>query len=158
VNKKMSNSPGFFERPVARGAAIFVVIAAVAMAGWTLWNTFRPSDSLAAAENPLFIDAENGKTFNVKLEAGMQIPVTSPFTGKQTGYKAELCYWTKDGQPKSEPTAVLMNFDIGKSGPTFCPDCGRLVVFHNPVARPGMRPPPTESEYLARQNRTASGN
>ncbi len=79
----------------------------------------------------------------------MHIPVKSPFTGKETGYKAELCFWTKDGSTKTDPTAVLMNDDVGKPGPTFCPDCGRLVVHHNPVPGPHSKPPPTREEYEA---------
>jgi len=40
-----------------------------------------------------------------------------------------------------------MNTYIGKPEPTFCPDCGRLVVARNPVAQPGMRPPPTREQW-----------
>jgi len=158
VKKTAPDSPGFFERPLARRVTILVVIAALVMAAWTLWNTFTPSSSVTAAETQLFIDSETGKTFPVTLKLGMQIPVMSPYSGKATGYKAELCYWTKDGTPKTDPTAVLLNYYVGKPGPTFCPDCGRLVVFNNPVAKPGMRPPPTEAEYLASHSREANGN
>ena len=56
-------------------------------------------------------------------------------------------FWTKDGKPKQDPTPVLLNSWIGKSGPTFCPDCGRLVVGHNPIPGPNSKPPPTKADY-----------
>jgi hypothetical protein len=65
-----------------------------------------------------------------------------------TGYPAEACYWTADGGTKTEPTWVLMNAVLGKPGPTFCPDCGRLVVARNPMPGPGVKPPPTQQELL----------
>ncbi len=99
-----------------------------------------------AAETPLFVDVDSGKTFPLALTAGLTLPVKSPFTGKSTGYPAELCFWTKDGKPKADPTAVVLNELLGKPGPTFCPDCGRLVVHHNP-APPNARLPMTREEY-----------
>jgi hypothetical protein len=91
--------------------------------------------------------AQTGKAFTVELKDGLSIPVRSPYSGQQTGYPAELCYWTKDGKPKDEPTAVLLNSWVGKRGPTFCPDCGRLVVGRNPEPAPDRKPPPTREEY-----------
>jgi hypothetical protein len=160
MNEKMSGFRGILEHPKARGAAIFILLVVLGLAAWNIWNSVTPNNSVAAAESPLFIDSETGQTFRVKFQPGMHIPVMSPYTGRETGYVAELCYWTADGQIKSDPTAVLMNSDIGKPGPTFCPDCGRLVVVHNPNpnARPGMRPPPTEAEYYASHPRAANGN
>ena len=77
----------------------------------------------------------------------MTMPVLSPFSGKNTGYPAELCYWTKDGSIKTDPTPVLLNTYIGDNSPTFCPDCGRLVVGHNPRAVAGAHAPPTKQEW-----------
>jgi hypothetical protein len=85
------------------------------------------------------------------LKVGDQIPVKSPHSGKSTGYPAELCYWTKDGVIKSEPTAVLLRSHLGERSPTFCPDCGRLVVGHNPRPSQGDKPPPTQAEYKPRR-------
>ena len=76
------------------------------------------------------------KAFRYEIKIGDSVPVKAP-SGEKSGYPAELCYWTKDGQPKEDPTPVLLNQYVGKSGPTFCPDCGRLVVNHNPVAVAG---------------------
>ena len=94
-----------------------------------------------------FADAETRQPFQQKIELGMTMPVKSPFTHRATGYPAELCYWTKDGKPKTTPTPVLLNSDLGIDGPTFCPDCGRLVVGHNPAPEPGMKAPPTREDY-----------
>ena len=97
----------------------------------------------------LFVDSETGKTFTLELKRGMTFPVISPYTGRATGYQPEACFWNADGTTKSTPTYVILNSDLGKSGPTFCPDCGRLVVPHNPPPS-GQRPPPTRDEYFQR--------
>jgi hypothetical protein len=129
--------------------AALLVVAAIGAVGWTIWWNFGTDAAVADANDPIFIDAETGVIFHKALTAGMTYPVTSPDTGKQTGYEAELCYWTKDGHVKSDPTPVLLNIYRGIPGPTFCPDCGRLVVAHNPLAVEGHKPPPTEAEYRA---------
>ena len=125
-------------------------VAALAVAGWTVYSFMRTSPDVAAAENQMFVDVETGRAFHKQLTLDLHVPCPSPFTGKATGYPAELCYWTKDGQPKTEPTAVVLNELVGKSGATFCPDCGRLVVHHNPAPGPGVRPPPTREESDSR--------
>lgn len=98
----------------------------------------------------MYICTETGKTFLHRNQVGESLPIHSPFSGKDTGVPAEPCYWTKDGGTKSEPTWVLVNEFIHKPGPTFCPDCGRLVIGHNPHPGPGVRPPPTREEWTAR--------
>jgi hypothetical protein len=130
-------------------AAIFVALLCLTAAGWAVWSSVAPSDAAAAANDPWFVDAETGKAFHMQLKVGMSIPVKSPFMGHMTGYPAELCYWTKDGHVKKDPTPVLLNSEIDKPGPTFCPDCGRLVVRHNPIPMPGKAPPPTQAEWEA---------
>jgi hypothetical protein len=139
----------FFESKQGRFTAIAIVLLGIAAAGWSIWRSVRTDPSISVLESPLFIDSVTGQTFHMKLEAGMHVPVKSPYTGENTGYMAELCYWTKDGHVKSDPTPVLMQQDLGKPGPTFCPDCGRLVVYHNPMAVEGHTPPPTQEEYMA---------
>ena len=95
----------------------------------------------------MFVDVETGKGFHQKLSADLVVPCRAPDTGKMAGYPAELCYWTRDGRPKADPTPVALNDTLGKPGPTFCPECGRLVVHHNPAPGPGVAPPPTRAEY-----------
>jgi hypothetical protein len=108
--------------------------------------------------DPVFMNAETGYVFHAKLKPDMTIPVVCPDTGKATGYMPETCYWTKDGHVKDDPTYVLLNMYKGVSGPTFCPDCGRLVVLHNPPAVEGRRPPPTQDEYNAEHGQSAGSN
>jgi len=98
----------------------------------------------------MFMCSETNKPFAHEISEGESYPVISPFTGKATGYPAEECWWTKDGQVKNEPTYVLLKEATHQKGPTFCPDCGRLVVGHNPRAQAGEKPPPTKEEYTTR--------
>ena len=130
-------------------AAVLVVAAAVAVI-FAVRKAFGPPPEIAAANERVFIDAATGQAFEYTLKAGDVIPVRAP-SGQETGYPAEKCYWTRDGQIKPEPTPVLLNQTRGKPGPTFCPDCGRLVVPHNPMPTPEDKPPPTEAEYRPRR-------
>jgi hypothetical protein len=128
---------GKFIAAIAIAAGLFVIY----LNGRKL---FGESDLASTSRDRIYIDAETGQTFQHRLQVGDTTPLESPFTHKKTGYPAELCYWTKDGKRKTEPTPVLLNQLKGKKGPTFCPDCGRLVVQMNPI---GQNPPPTEEEY-----------
>jgi hypothetical protein len=140
---------GFLQTTIGRVVSFVIVCLALAVAAYFIIPLASRSGSEAGANERTFADASFNppRPFQVKLQPGMQIPVLSPLSQKQTGYPAELCYWTKVGTSKSEPTAVILNETIGKEGPTFCPDCGRLVVPHNPTATGA--PPPTQAEYLA---------
>ncbi|MCC6676372.1 MAG: hypothetical protein IT436_04445 [Phycisphaerales bacterium] len=91
------------------------------------------------------VDSETGTVFaNHPVSLQETVPFTNPKTGKRTLFPAEACYWTKDGGAKLTPTYVLLNEAVGKPGPTLCPDCGRKVVFHNPL-------PPAEDMLKAAQ-------
>src|SRR5262252_3895942 len=122
---------------------------ALACAGYSAYSSWGSSPASISAHR-VFIDADTNKPFNIELKTGMTVPVASPYSGKNTGFPAEMCYWTKDGQPKDTPTPVLLNSYKGSHDPTFCPDCGRLVVGHNPHPMPGSKPPPTAQEYRSR--------
>lgn len=92
----------------------------------------------AVSRQRVAVDSETGKVFtSYKIKDGDTWPWEHPSTGKRTLYPAETCYWTRDGEATLEPTYVLLNEISGKEGPTYCPDCGRQVVAHNPM-------PPTE--------------
>ena len=111
------------------------------------------SEGVEDSANRMFIDSETGKPFPHRIEIGDPIPTKAP-SGKMTGYPAEACYWTKDGKPKTDPTWVFVpSVWKGTKGPTFCPDCGRLVVGHNPPASPDRSPPPTKEEYAQGKGR-----
>lgn len=132
-----------------KAVAIAGIILCIAGAAWSIWSNVGQSAAMKDASSLTFVDIETGKSFKLVPTVGMPYPVKSPFTGHMTGYRAELCGWTKDGHVRSEPFAVVLNSELGKPGPTFCPDCGRLVVGHNPPAIEGHKPPPTQAEYEA---------
>lgn len=111
------------------------------------------NEILAASLDRTFICAETGKPFGFEISAGVVVPVRSPHSGRDTGFPAELCYWTGDGRITEQPTPVLLNRYVGKKEPTFCPDCGRLVRPHNPRPQAGDPPPPTANKYDPRKDR-----
>jgi hypothetical protein len=140
----------FFNSPTGK-VIVFVGISLVV--GISLWLNLMPDgqSSLAAdSRQRVFICTETLKSFVAEIRVGEPPIAKSPFSGKDTGVPAELCYWTREGTIKEEPTAVLMNSRIGKPEPTFCQDCGRLVVGHNPIPAEGSKPPPLKSEYKDR--------
>jgi hypothetical protein len=128
-------------------AAIALVLLAVLLAYYSVRSNFG-NDLAAISADRMFVDAKTGQPFEHTISIGEHFPVKAP-SGGNTGYPAEKCYWAKDGSVKKNPTPVLLNSWIGKSGPTFCPECGRLVVGHNPYPEPGAKPPPNEAEYKA---------
>jgi hypothetical protein len=142
---------GFFDSAAGKIAAVVICAAALLI----LYVVARPRQTAAdLSSRRTFICSETHKAFTVTLQPGMTIPVKSPYSGKNTGYPAELCYWTRDGGVRKDPVPVLLKRTLDPSaGPTFCPDCGRLVVGHNPAPSPGKPPPPTEEEYAARHAR-----
>jgi hypothetical protein len=137
----------FLDTSAGKVAAIVLAVGAVGLMVYMVRASLGPTEAEAASRDRLFICSETGKTFTHEVKVGESMPVHSPHSGKDTGYQAELCYWTADGKPKDTPTPVLLNERMGNPGPTFCPDCKRLVVGHNPGAQAGRRPPPVEAEY-----------
>lgn len=131
----------------SRGRNSVIVVVLVGLLALILSTIFSRNSVEAQVDQRWFVDSTNMQPFRHSLREGEAIPVTAPSGGK-TGYPAELCFWTADGQIKKDPTPVLLNSWLGKPGPTFCPDCGRLVVPHNPLPVQGMKPPPTKMEWL----------
>ena len=131
--------------------ALFVLIGLVAIV--YAFKSVTTSQGVEDASNRMFIDAETGRPFPHRISIGDPIPVKAP-GGKMTGYPAEACYWTKDGKVKDTPTYVFVEgVWKGTKEPTFCPDCGRLVVGHNPRASADRTPPPTKEEYAQGRGR-----
>ena len=130
-----------------------VVAAVVILAGlvfvYVSARNVMTSEAEESSANRMFIDIETGKPFRYRLSEGDTIPVDAP-SGEKKGFPAEACYWTKDGKAKEEPTWVMTNNWKNSRDPTFCPDCGRLVVTHNPAPEEGRNPPPTKEEYAQR--------
>lgn len=143
----MANLLAFLGSRAGRWAGIGLAGAALLGSFVTLYRTFAESDAVASSKNRLFICAETGKSFRHAVSPGEVTPVRSPHSGENTGYPAELCYWTAGGAVKEEPTAVLLHAYLGREGPTFCPDCNRLVVGHNPRPAAGAAPPPLEDQF-----------
>lgn len=146
----MTEAGSFFE--TRNGKIVGGVVVALAIASGVYFARDMFSSPMTEANERVFIDSATGKTFPFELSIGDTIPVKAP-SGSQTGYPAEKCFWSADGSPKSEPTFVLTEEAKGNPGPSFCPDCGRLVVPHNPPPTEGRKPPPLKSEYEARRSR-----
>jgi hypothetical protein len=127
------------------GVAVVICLLALAVRSVL---AFMHGDAPAMLNERTYITTD-GRTFQHKDAVGESNPIANPFDGQANAYPAEACYWNKDGTFKDTPTWVLMNGWIQKPGPTFCPDCGRLVVGHNPRAEAGRTPPPTEEEWKA---------
>lgn len=140
----------FLNSDKGRYAAWAILVIGIVFGGWVSYQSLADEAGADEARQRTFIDAKTGTPYRVSIDESFTIPAMAPSGGK-TGYPAELCAWTKDGQLKDDPTPVLLNKYAGKRGPTFCPDCGRLVVERNPVYRPGITPlpppPPTQAEY-----------
>lgn len=141
-------------KPWAKGVVIAFLAAAILIVIWQVYGAVGTNAVVRSSQDRLLICSETGKSYHYNISVGDRTPFPSPYSGKNTGYLAELCYWTADGKEKSDPTPVLLNQYVGKSGPTFCPDCGRLVVGHNPGPGPGARVPPTKDQYGARRNQS----
>jgi hypothetical protein len=127
------------------GVAVVLALACLGAAFYTIRGTlFSEAETLSVDHT--FVDAATGKPYSYELQIGSTVPAPAPSGGK-TGYPAEACFWNKDGSPKKDPTFVLLNLYKGNNEPTFCPDCGRLVVGHNPRPGPTGHAPPTKEEY-----------
>jgi hypothetical protein len=139
----------FFRKPAGQVTAGLLTALAIVAVIWSYRSNFGQSEAAALSRDRTFICAQTERSFRYQVQPGDTIPVRSPHSGEQTGYPAEACYWTADGQAKPEPTLVLLNEYVGRNEPTFCPDCGRLVVMMNPTPSVMRNPPPTQEQYRA---------
>ena len=124
------------------GILIFVVLFGTAgyLTYKTLWTAGKPEPD---PPEVMYICAETHKTFPYKPKLGDKDPVMSPHSNQRTGYRAELCYcWDAQGQPRHEPTYVLLNEHAGKEGPTLCPSCQQTVRPHNTEKHSILTPAP----------------
>jgi hypothetical protein len=142
----------FWRIPRSKGgmALVLGLIFAALVTYGSIRAFFQANPAGEASRRRLFICAKTRKSFWFTVQEGTMIPVLSPYSHEATGYEAELCYWTAGGEIKADPTAVLLNSHLGRGEPTFCPDCGRLVVPLNPAPRVGDRPPPRREDFLQR--------
>ncbi|UCG17562.1 MAG: hypothetical protein JSV19_05930 [Phycisphaerales bacterium] len=75
--------------------------------------------------------SETNELFPLEMKPGLgHYPHVNPETGRRTLYPVEWCYngecLAKGGTP------VILNTQLGKEEPTYCPVCGHIVRFHNP--------------------------
>lgn len=140
----------FLQGSTGKAAGIVLVAAALGLMVFVLKDSFT-GRAAAMSRDRMFICSKTGKTFEYTLKVGDKLPVQSPHSGEKTGYPAEACFWTADGGIKKEPTWVLLNQYAGKPGPTYCPDCGRIVTALNQPAMQGMKPPAKKDEIKSSQ-------
>lgn len=143
----------FFESIAGKVTAGVIIVAAAAMVWMSVRSNLGTSGAGKMASDRMFICSKTNKSFWHTLQKGESIPVLSKYSGEKTGYPAEMCYWNADGSIRSEGVPVLLNQYKGEPEPTFCPECGRLVMGHNPPADPSRKPPATRDEYMARKTR-----
>ena len=98
---------------------------------WYLWRQAFPHTVADDANTRWYVCSETNKPFQHTLKVGETEPILSPFTKKNTGWRGEPCYWTKDGKAKKNPTWVLVKARMGLEGKTLCPECGHEVTVHN---------------------------
>jgi hypothetical protein len=139
--------------PLSGGLGVIVSVVVLGCAAYLGWNYYKNMSNMPA-EAPrdverTFLCADANKSFVYRLQEGESPPVPSPHSGKRTGYPAEFCWWTREGTIRETPTPVILNHYLGKQGDTICPDCGRVVVGHNPDPR-RQRPTATEPARDAR--------
>lgn len=128
-------------------------VAALGVLAYVLGGAIasRRSDPGVASRTRAAIDSETGELIReYSVPDGASLPWKNPRSGRATLYPAATCYWTREGKAKLDPTYVLLNEDVGKPGPTLCPDCGRTVVPHNPM-------PPTDLLIEAAEAAKAAG-
>ena len=140
----------FLETSTGKMVAAGTIVLALIIMWISIRSSFGPTAAARASVDRLYIDAATGKPFEYTVRKGDTPPVMAP-SGQKTGFPAELCYWTADGGIRKDPVPVLLNSYKGDNSPTFCPDCGRLVVGHNPRAEEGRKAPPKKDEYKPRR-------
>ena len=91
--------------PLSGPLGIFVFVLLFSAAGYLAYQTLtNPPIPDPVPEKTDFVCTETHKHFEYAMKMGEKWPVPSPFSGKISGYPAETCYWTRDGNRKSEPT------------------------------------------------------
>jgi hypothetical protein len=145
--KSTYRSDGWGSTASAKVVLALLCLGAVVVAGFELKSYFR-GDTPGDPNTSMYVDAVTGQAFRHTNILGDTIPVLSPYTNARNGYPGLPCYWTALGEVKKDPDWVILNQELGKSGRTFCPVCGRLVQVGRLPPTPGDRPPPTRQELL----------
>ncbi|HVP10109.1 MAG TPA: zinc ribbon domain-containing protein [Phycisphaerae bacterium] len=115
------------------GAVVVFIIAVGIILRFAVGG--KSAESLSAERVCKCVDC--GHEFEHVLQMGEKEPLTCPKCGKARVWRAEACYWAKDGaggwKAKTTPTFVVLKSSIDPSSreKTYCPDCGHLVTGHN---------------------------
>jgi hypothetical protein len=107
---------------LARGAGVCGVVAVGLCAG--------RQAGCRTDEVPLggvrVLDVESGERFSIELRSDFTgWPVRCPGSGKSNGYPAEIC--RSSACAARGGTWVVLNSQLGRSGPTRCPACRTIV-------------------------------
>lgn len=148
----------YLDSVAGKVTAGLILLALAGLMYWSVRSNFGPTSAARMSSERVFVCSKTGKSFSHSVVKGEKIPVYSKYSGENTGFPAEMCFWNADGSIRTEGMPVLLNQYKGEGEPTFCPDCGRLVVGHNPPADPTRKPPPTKAEYEARTKGRAQNN
>ena len=114
-------------------AVVFTCALICTYAWWTVEDS-----RLEYGSARTYMCLESGQTFTHLPRIGESDPIYSRFSDKPTAYQTEKCYWAKNASgewmAKAFPTYVVLKSRINSSSsePTFCPECGREVIPHNP--------------------------
>ncbi|MEM1184719.1 MAG: hypothetical protein AAGI53_06910 [Planctomycetota bacterium] len=133
AKKEASGGGGGVEVP--GWAQALIILAALGIAGWTVWSFSGSTNKMeASSRERVLIDVNTGEVFeSYRISEGDSVPFKNPDTGENTLWPAEECFWTVEGGASLEPHYVLLDEYKGLPGPTKCPVCGRVVKQHNPL-------------------------
>ncbi len=127
------------------GVAVVLLVAT----GVIAWVQLGGKSVYDISLDRAFICSETLRPYEYTIKIGDSAPYYSPHTDRNTGYPAEPCYWARDENGgwarKDKPTLVFVKkwMDRTTEEKSYCQDCGREVVQHNP--------PPTD-EDIAQAN------
>ncbi len=114
-----------------KGLMAVITVAVAIAAIYSIKGFFGEEDYVARANTRVLMDSETGDLFPFELTENMPpYPHVNPKTGDKTLFPVEWCYARECGAKGGTP--VILNTWLGKEGPTYCPNCGALVRFHNP--------------------------
>lgn len=118
---------------------LIVAVAVFLAAGGVAWYTLGGDDQFETANLRGFMCNECKEAYEYIPKEGDIEPLKCPNCGAMAGYQAEACFWTRgpDGEYKAKltPTYVILlqRLDPNSEEETICPDCGKVVVGHNPM-------------------------
>ena len=112
-----------------------VAVLAVGYAGYSIMSAFGTPDDIREANTRILRDSNTGELVAVEITLDTPpYPLKNKSTGTNTLYPTEVC-WARECGNLPEGTRVILNAWLKKDGPTYCQNCGALVVPRNPDAR-----------------------